>query len=131
MLPQAEEGQGCVEKGLLGASPLLLLLFLSKFSLLSSSSCQPNTNMQSWCTNKLLGAEAGLPDGPGIRAWPWVALGSLASLFRHLPFCSWFSVIANGPTSSPGPHTVPEPACQLLCLQFSQARGQALPGFRV
>lgn len=63
-----------MERGLLGAFLPPLLLFLSKFSLLSSSSCQPNTNRQSWCTNKLLEAEAGLPDGPGIRAHPALLL---------------------------------------------------------
>ena len=121
----------CVEKGLLGASPLLLLLFLSKFSLLSSSSCQPNTNRQSWCTNSFWELKLGFLMGQVSRPGPGVAPGSLASLSQHLPFCSWFSVIVDGPTSSPGPHTILEPACQRLCLQFSQARGQALPGFGV
>ena len=73
----------------------------------------------------------GFPMGQVSRPGPGAAPGSLASLSQHLPFCSWFPVIVDGPTSSPGPHTILEPACQHLCLQFSQAWGQALPGFGV
>lgn len=111
MLPQAEEGQGCMERGLLGAFLPPLLLFLSKFSLLSSSSCQPNTNRQSWCTNKLLEAEAGLPDGPGIRAWPWGS--TQLSCFSLLTLAFLFLVSCH----HQWPHLLPAPPhCSGACL---------------
>lgn len=128
MLPQAEEGCQAVWRRASWGSPhccccyFLCCNFPSLIQLMSAQ----HKHAVLMCTNKLLGAEAGhFPDGQVSGPGP-AALGSLCFTLPTLPFCSWFSVIANGLHLLPGPHTVPEPACQLLCLSSSlRARGQA------